>query len=106
MWVFFVMCEVDEASVGQSKAKSACAFLQELNDSVKAKLSRLSTRSRLETTVRPRPSMSLLLAVEAESSVTIAERLVIWRRIVVVVPVGTDTVAVDMAVRDATRVVM
>ena len=31
------MCEVDEASVGQSKAKSACAFLQELNDSVKAK---------------------------------------------------------------------
>ncbi|KAG5374878.1 hypothetical protein IGI04_039474 [Brassica rapa subsp. trilocularis] len=28
---------VDEGSVGQSKAKSVCAFLQELNDSVKAK---------------------------------------------------------------------
>uniref|UniRef100_A0A1J3DVB5 NEDD8-activating enzyme E1 regulatory subunit n=1 Tax=Noccaea caerulescens TaxID=107243 RepID=A0A1J3DVB5_NOCCA len=28
---------VDETSVGQSKAKSACAFLQELNDAVKAK---------------------------------------------------------------------
>ncbi|KAH0916800.1 hypothetical protein HID58_031246, partial [Brassica napus] len=28
---------VDERSVGQSKAKSTCAFLQELNDSVKAK---------------------------------------------------------------------
>ncbi|CAN6894887.1 unnamed protein product, partial [Brassica oleracea] len=29
---------VDERSVGQSKAKSTCEFLQELNDSVKAKL--------------------------------------------------------------------
>ncbi|CAL5391201.1 unnamed protein product [Camellia sinensis] len=28
---------VDESSVGQSKAKSVCAFLQELNDAVKAK---------------------------------------------------------------------
>lgn len=28
---------MDETSVGQSKAKSACAFLQELNDAVKAK---------------------------------------------------------------------
>ena len=28
--------KVDERSVGQSKAKSVCAFLQELNDSVKA----------------------------------------------------------------------
>lgn len=28
---------MDEKSVGQSKAKCACAFLQELNDAVKAK---------------------------------------------------------------------
>lgn len=42
-------------------------------------------------------------AAEAESSVTIAEWLVTWRRIVAV---GTDTVAVDLAVRDATRVAM
>lgn len=28
---------VDESSIGQSKAKCACAFLQELNDAVKAK---------------------------------------------------------------------
>lgn len=28
---------VDESSVGQSKAKTVCAFLQELNDAVKAK---------------------------------------------------------------------
>lgn len=28
---------VDESSVGQSKAKCVCAFLQELNDAVKAK---------------------------------------------------------------------
>ena len=35
--LFSVSCEVDdERSVGQSKAKSVCAFLQELNDSVKA----------------------------------------------------------------------
>jgi amyloid beta precursor protein binding protein 1 len=28
---------VDESSVGQSKAKCVCSFLQELNDAVKAK---------------------------------------------------------------------
>lgn len=28
---------VDESCVGQSKAKCVCAFLQELNDAVKAK---------------------------------------------------------------------
>lgn len=28
---------VDKASVGQSKAKCVCSFLQELNDAVKAK---------------------------------------------------------------------
>ena len=32
-WIFLV----DESSVGQSKAKCVCAFLQELNDAVKAK---------------------------------------------------------------------
>lgn len=30
------MLKVDEKSVGQSKAKCTCAFLQELNDAVKA----------------------------------------------------------------------
>ncbi|VVB14015.1 unnamed protein product [Arabis nemorensis] len=34
-WVITILL-VDETSVGQSKAKSACAFLQELNDAVKA----------------------------------------------------------------------
>lgn len=47
-----------------------------------------------------------MTAAEAESSVTVAERLVIWPRIVAVVPVGTDTVAVDLAVGNATRVVV
>lgn len=47
-----------------------------------------------------------MAAAEAESSVTVAERLVIWPRIVAVVPVGTDTVAVDLAVGNATRVVV
>lgn len=28
---------VDQSSVGQSKAKTVCSFLQELNDAVKAK---------------------------------------------------------------------
>jgi amyloid beta precursor protein binding protein 1 len=32
-----MMLVVDESSVGQSKAKCVCAFLQELNDAVKAK---------------------------------------------------------------------
>lgn len=32
-----VMLIVDESSVGQSKAKCVCSFLQELNDAVKAK---------------------------------------------------------------------
>lgn len=34
---FVFSCEVDAKSVGQSKAKSVCAFLQELNDSVNAR---------------------------------------------------------------------
>lgn len=50
--------------------------------------------------------METVAAAEAESSVTVAERLVIWPRIVAVVPVGTDTVAVDLAVGNATRVVV
>lgn len=32
-----VILIVDESSVGQSKAKCVCSFLQELNDAVKAK---------------------------------------------------------------------
>jgi amyloid beta precursor protein binding protein 1 len=32
-----MMLVVDKSSVGQSKAKCVCAFLQELNDAVKAK---------------------------------------------------------------------
>lgn len=32
-----IMFLVDESSIGQSKAKCVCAFLQELNDAVKAK---------------------------------------------------------------------
>ncbi|KAF3554605.1 hypothetical protein F2Q69_00012256 [Brassica cretica] len=42
--------------VGQSKAKSACAFLQELNDSVKAKLSRLNVFNNLKIYVYDLPS--------------------------------------------------
>ena len=34
---FNLLFLVDESSVGQSKAKCVCSFLQELNDSVKAK---------------------------------------------------------------------
>ncbi|XP_010522340.1 PREDICTED: NEDD8-activating enzyme E1 regulatory subunit AXR1-like [Tarenaya hassleriana] len=43
---------VDEASVGQSKSKCACAFLQELNDAVKAKF----IVEQPETLIRTSPS--------------------------------------------------
>jgi len=35
--MFLLDCLVDESSLGESKAKCVCAFLQELNDAVKAK---------------------------------------------------------------------
>lgn len=35
--MFLLLLVVDESCVGESKAKSVCAFLQELNDAVKAK---------------------------------------------------------------------
>lgn len=35
--MLLLLLVVDESCVGQSKAKSVCAFLQELNDAVRAK---------------------------------------------------------------------
>lgn len=40
---------MDESSVGQSKAKCVCAFLQELNDAVKAKFIEESPETLIET---------------------------------------------------------
>lgn len=40
---------MDEESLGQSKAKCVCAFLQELNDAVKAKFVEESPETLIET---------------------------------------------------------
>ena len=40
---------VDEASLGKSKAKCVCSFLQELNDAVKAKFVEESPETLIET---------------------------------------------------------
>lgn len=44
-----VIWVVDELSVGQSKAKCVCAFLQELNDAVKAKFIEEHPEALIET---------------------------------------------------------
>jgi len=40
---------VDESSLGKSKAKCVCSFLQELNDAVKAKFVEESPETLIET---------------------------------------------------------
>ncbi|XP_010543012.1 PREDICTED: NEDD8-activating enzyme E1 regulatory subunit AXR1 isoform X2 [Tarenaya hassleriana] len=67
---------VDEASVGQSKAKCACAFLQELNDAVKAKF----IEEHPETLIRTNPSFfsqfTLVVATQLlEDSVVKLDRI-------------------------------
>lgn len=43
------MLVVDESSVGESKAKIVCTFLQELNDAVKAKFIEEYPKALIET---------------------------------------------------------
>nr|XP_007133324.1 hypothetical protein PHAVU_011G170100g [Phaseolus vulgaris]ESW05318.1 hypothetical protein PHAVU_011G170100g [Phaseolus vulgaris] len=46
---FILLLVVDEASLGKSKAKCVCSFLQELNDAVKAKFVEESPETLIET---------------------------------------------------------
>lgn len=58
------MLVVDESSVGQSKAKCVCAFLQELNDAVKAKFIEEYPEALIETTPSFFSQFTLVVATQ------------------------------------------
>lgn len=60
----FYMLVVDESSVGQSKAKCVCAFLQELNDAVKAKFIEEYPEALIETTPSFFSQFTLVVATQ------------------------------------------
>ncbi|GFY97497.1 NAD(P)-binding Rossmann-fold superfamily protein [Actinidia rufa] len=55
---------VDESSVGQSKARSVCAFLQELNDAVKAKFIEEYPEALIETNPSFFSQFTLVIATQ------------------------------------------
>ncbi|KAF9613059.1 hypothetical protein IFM89_005493 [Coptis chinensis] len=67
---------VDDSSVGQSKAKSVCAFLQELNDAVKAKFVEESPEALIETNPSFFSQFTLVIATQlVEASVLKLDRI-------------------------------
>lgn len=60
-WLLFV---VDESSVGQSKAKCVCSFLQELNDAVKAKFIEEYPQELIETNPSFFSQFTLVIATQ------------------------------------------
>lgn len=59
---------VDESSLGQSKAKCACAFLQELNDAVKAKFIEELPDALIETNPSFFSQFTLVIATQVWSN--------------------------------------
>ncbi|XP_047342044.1 NEDD8-activating enzyme E1 regulatory subunit AXR1-like isoform X2 [Impatiens glandulifera] len=67
---------IEEASVGQSKAKSVCAFLQELNDAVKAKFIEEYPDRLIETTPSFFSQFTLVIATQlVEDSMVKLDRI-------------------------------
>ncbi|XP_075076058.1 NEDD8-activating enzyme E1 regulatory subunit AXR1 isoform X3 [Nicotiana tabacum] len=67
---------VDEASVGQSKAKCVCAFLQELNDAVKAKFIEEHPKELIETNPSFFSQFTLVIATQlVEDSMVKLDRI-------------------------------
>ncbi|XP_009609546.3 NEDD8-activating enzyme E1 regulatory subunit AXR1-like isoform X1 [Nicotiana tabacum] len=67
---------VDEASVGQSKAKCVCAFLQELNDAVKAKFIEEHPEELIETNPSFFSQFTLVIATQlVEDSMVKLDRI-------------------------------
>ncbi|KAK3014230.1 hypothetical protein RJ639_008163 [Escallonia herrerae] len=67
---------VDEASVGQSKAKCVCAFLQELNDAVKAKFVEEYPKALIETNPSFFSQFTLVVATQlVEDSMVKLDRI-------------------------------
>ncbi|MED6147620.1 NEDD8-activating enzyme E1 regulatory subunit axr1 [Stylosanthes scabra] len=67
---------VDESSVGQSKAKCVCSFLQELNDSVKAKFVEEYPEALIETNPSFFSQFTLVVATQlVESSMIKLDRI-------------------------------
>ncbi|KAF8409568.1 hypothetical protein HHK36_005646 [Tetracentron sinense] len=67
---------LDESSIGQSKAKCVCAFLQELNDAVKAKFVEESPEALIETNPSLFSQFTLVIATQlVEASVVKLDRI-------------------------------
>ncbi|XP_010278678.1 PREDICTED: NEDD8-activating enzyme E1 regulatory subunit AXR1-like [Nelumbo nucifera] len=67
---------VDESSIGQSKAKCVCAFLQELNDAVKAKFVEESPEALIETNPSFFSQFTLVIATQlVETSMLKLDRI-------------------------------
>lgn len=64
LWVLVV----DESSVGQSKAKCVCQFLQELNDAVKAKFIEEHPEALIQTNPSFFSQFTLVVATQVWSS--------------------------------------
>ncbi|KAL5972612.1 NEDD8-activating enzyme E1 regulatory subunit axr1 [Asimina triloba] len=60
--------EVDAQSIGQSKAKCVCAFLQELNDAVKAKFVEESPEALIETNPSFFNQFTLVIATQIQEN--------------------------------------
>ncbi|KAK2980698.1 hypothetical protein RJ640_011318 [Escallonia rubra] len=74
--VLLVVLVVDEASVGQSKAKCVCAFLQELNDAVKAKFVEEYPKALIETNPSFFSQFTLVVATQlVEDSMVKLDRI-------------------------------
>ncbi|KAK9151763.1 hypothetical protein Syun_010072 [Stephania yunnanensis] len=66
---------LDESSVGQSKAKCVCAFLQELNDAVKAKFVEESPEALIETNPSFFSQFTLVVATQAQYVLSMIENM-------------------------------
>ena len=63
-YICLLACAVDTESIGQSKAKCVCAFLQELNDAVGAKFVEESPEALLGTNPAFFSQFSLIIATQ------------------------------------------
>lgn len=66
--MLFWVLVVDESSVGQSKAKCVCQFLQELNDAVKAKFIEEHPEALIQTNPSFFSQFTLVVATQVWSS--------------------------------------
>lgn len=70
---------LDDGSLGQSKAKCACSFLQELNDAVKAKFVEESPETLIETNPSFFAQFTLVIATQLSESSLLKLDKICWK---------------------------